>query len=95
MLRRETLSRAGKAFDGLEDLLGGGRSGTFDLQVSYRTALMKIRFCITREGRAAFRKILCISRLFRTLLLLSVCPESARSQPVARGMVIAGHCSPA
>lgn len=34
MLRRETLSRAGKAFEGLEDLLGGGRSGTFDLQAS-------------------------------------------------------------
>ncbi len=29
----ETLSRAGKAFDGLEALLGGGRNGTFDLQV--------------------------------------------------------------
>ena len=31
---RETLGRAGKAFDGLEALLGGGRNGTFDLQVS-------------------------------------------------------------
>lgn len=30
----ETLSRAGRAFDGLEFLLGGGRSGTFDLQAS-------------------------------------------------------------
>ena len=30
--RRETLARAGKAFEGLEALLGGGRSGTFDLQ---------------------------------------------------------------
>ena len=30
---RETLGRAGKAFDGLEALLGGGRNGTFDLQV--------------------------------------------------------------
>lgn len=30
----ETLSRAGRAFEGLEALLGGGRSGTFDLQVS-------------------------------------------------------------
>ena len=29
----ETLSRAGRAFDGLEFLLGGGRGGTFDLQV--------------------------------------------------------------
>ena len=29
----ETLSRAGRAFEGLEALLGGGRSGTFDLQV--------------------------------------------------------------
>ena len=29
----ETLSRAGRAFDGLEFLLGGGRNGTFDLQV--------------------------------------------------------------
>lgn len=29
----ETLSRAGRAFEGLEFLLGGGRSGTFDLQV--------------------------------------------------------------
>lgn len=36
----ETLSRAGRAFDGLEFLLGGGRSGTFDLQVS--TLLDKI-----------------------------------------------------
>jgi hypothetical protein len=32
--RSETLARAGKAFEGLEVLLGGGRSGTFDLQVS-------------------------------------------------------------
>jgi hypothetical protein len=28
-----TLSRAGRAFEGLEFLLGGGRSGSFDLQV--------------------------------------------------------------
>ena len=29
----QTLSRAGRAFGGLEALLGGGRAGTFDLQV--------------------------------------------------------------
>ena len=29
----ETLSRAGRAFEGLEALLGGGRNGSFDLQV--------------------------------------------------------------
>lgn len=29
----ETLSKAGKAFEGLECLLGGGRNGTFDLKV--------------------------------------------------------------
>ena len=34
LARSETLARAGKAFEGLEVLLGGGRSGTFDLQVS-------------------------------------------------------------
>ena len=30
----QTLAKAGRAFDGLEFLLGGGRSGTFDLQAS-------------------------------------------------------------
>ena len=30
-MARETLARAGRAFEGLEALLGGGRSGTFDL----------------------------------------------------------------
>ena len=29
----ETLSRAGRAFAGMEALLGGGRDGTFDLGV--------------------------------------------------------------
>ena len=29
----QTLSRAGRAFEGLEALLGGARGGTFDLQV--------------------------------------------------------------
>lgn len=38
VLRRATLGRAGKAFEGLEALLGGGRSGTFDLQASALSA---------------------------------------------------------
>ena len=40
---RETLARAGKAFDGLEALLGGGRSGTFDLQVGTDAPLSLFR----------------------------------------------------
>lgn len=43
LARSETLSRAGKAFEGLEVLLGGGRSGTFDLQVS--TCLFHLAGC--------------------------------------------------
>lgn len=38
----QTLSRAGRAFGGLEALLGGGRAGTFDLQVSVLTAMLYI-----------------------------------------------------
>lgn len=38
VLCRKTLGRAGKAFEGLEALLGGGRSGTFDLQASSLSA---------------------------------------------------------
>lgn len=30
----QALARAGRAFEGLEALLGGGRSGAFDLQVT-------------------------------------------------------------
>ena len=54
MLRRETLSRAGKAFEGLEDLLGGGRSGTFDLQASafslQHSALFQLWACSMEQG---------------------------------------------
>ena len=31
----DALSKAGKAFEGLEALLGGGSGGTFDLKVSH------------------------------------------------------------
>ena len=50
----QTLSRAGRAFGGLEALLGGGRSGTFDLQVRDAVAdrLLMLRSSVRKHRRA-------------------------------------------
>ena len=60
----QTLSRAGRAFGGLEALLGGGRAGTFDLQVN----LLPIPVHVCSNARKLFHHtksaLFCLHRIW-------------------------------